>query len=65
MPRNITAACDTIKHMNLMPVYGLNVFSMLKYDTLVLTLDAVNKIESQLLGHMHLLKYPDEKQVCL
>ena len=36
-PENITAAADKIPHINLMPVYGLNVNSMLKHQTLVLT----------------------------
>lgn len=53
MPRNITAATDTIKHVNLMPAYGLNVYSMLKHDTLVLTRAAVDLIESKLLMHIH------------
>jgi len=33
-PTNITAATDEIQHVNLMPVYGLNVISMLKHETL-------------------------------
>ncbi|KAI4461081.1 50s ribosomal protein l4 [Holotrichia oblita] len=53
MPRNITAASDTIKHFNLMPVYGLNVYSMLKHDTLILTARAVDLIEEKLLTHLH------------
>ena len=32
-----------------MPVYGLNVTSMLKHKTLVLTIDAVNTLEEKLL----------------
>ncbi|CAG2176357.1 unnamed protein product [Oppiella nova] len=48
-PRNISLATHPIQHMNLMPVYGLNVFSMLKHETLVLTLDAVQEIETKLL----------------
>ncbi|KRT79434.1 ribosomal protein, partial [Oryctes borbonicus] len=52
MPRNITAATDTIKHVNLMPVYGLNVYSMLKHDTLVLTTEAVDLLEEKLLTHL-------------
>jgi large subunit ribosomal protein L4 len=32
-----------------MPVYGLNVTSMLKHKTLVLTVDAVNSLEEKLL----------------
>lgn len=53
MPRNITAATDTLKHFNLMPVYGLNVYSMLKHDTLVLTTQAVDLIEEKLLTQLH------------
>lgn len=32
---------------------GLNVYSMLKHDTLVLTLSAVEEIEAKLLFHMN------------
>lgn len=48
-PANITAATEPICHVNLMPCYGLNVHSMLKHKTLVLTLDAVNYLEEKLL----------------
>lgn len=53
MPRNITIATDRIKHMNLMPVYGLNVYSMLKHDTLVLTKASAELIENKILMHLH------------
>lgn len=53
MPKNISVATEKIKHFNLMPVYGLNVYSMLKHDTLVLTLAAVEKIEERLLFQLH------------
>jgi len=53
MPKNIALSCEQIKHHNLMPVYGLNVYSMLKHETLVLTLAAVNKLEDKLLHWMH------------
>lgn len=53
MPRNITVATDTIQHVNLMPVYGLNVYSMLKHSTLVLTRTAVDEIESKILHEIH------------
>jgi len=53
MPFNITAATEAHGHYNLMPVYGLNVYSMLKHQTLVLTLAAVNRIEERILFHMH------------
>lgn len=42
-------ASEGINHINVVPVYGLNVFSMLKHETLVLTLDAIKDIEQKLL----------------
>ncbi|XP_072744314.1 large ribosomal subunit protein uL4m [Anoplolepis gracilipes] len=53
MPTNITLATDQIKHINLMPVYGLNVYSMLKHNTLVLTEKAARLIEEKLLYQLH------------
>ncbi|CAH2076151.1 unnamed protein product, partial [Iphiclides podalirius] len=52
-PRNLTVATDSLPHINVMPVYGLNVYSMLKHDTLVLTLAAAEKIEERILHHLH------------
>jgi len=49
MPRNITAAADDIPHVNLMPVFGLNVLSMLRHQTLVLTEAALHRITEKLL----------------
>lgn len=60
-PKNITAASDQIKHINLMPVYGLNVYSMLKHETLVLTVAAVDRLEERLLYHLH---RPDFNSKC-
>jgi len=48
-PERITAAIEEIPHMNLMPVYGLNVSSMIKHQTLVLTERAAKKITERLL----------------
>ncbi|XP_045178237.2 39S ribosomal protein L4, mitochondrial-like [Mercenaria mercenaria] len=53
MPQNIALAASEIGHINLMPVYGLNVYSMLKHETLILTLSAVEKIEKKLLEKLH------------
>nr|XP_033336898.1 39S ribosomal protein L4, mitochondrial [Megalopta genalis] len=53
MPLNITAATDSIAHMTLMPAYGLNVYSMLKYDTLVLTERAARYIEDKILFQLN------------
>lgn len=68
MPRNIVAATELIDHVNLMPVYGLNVYSMLKHETLVLTLSALYEVEDRLLTVMNsargrLLKNPNYKQL--
>lgn len=53
MPVNIALATDKMETVTLMPYYGLNVYSMLKYDTLVITLEALNKIEDRLLFNLH------------
>ncbi|XP_071519980.1 large ribosomal subunit protein uL4m [Panulirus ornatus] len=53
MPRNIIIATETIQHMNLIPVYGLNVHSMLKHETLVLTVSAARCIEERILYHLN------------
>ena len=34
-PKNISLAAHTLGHVNLLPVYGLNVHSMVKHETLV------------------------------
>lgn len=52
-PRNIIAATDSLQHVNIMPVYGLNVYSMLKHDTLVLTQAAAERIEERILTLLH------------
>jgi large subunit ribosomal protein L4 len=48
-PTNITAATDAVQHLNLMPLYGLNVISMLKHETLVLTESAVDELTKKLI----------------
>lgn len=53
MPENITFALLQKPEFNLMPVAGLNVYSILKHETLVLTLSAVEKLEKMLLHQMH------------
>lgn len=51
MPENISVATSEIPYVNIMPVYGLNVYSMLKHDTLVLTEAAVARITERILFH--------------
>ncbi|XP_078496235.1 large ribosomal subunit protein uL4m [Lissotriton helveticus] len=51
MPENILQATDTLKTINLVPAIGLNVHSILKHETLVLTLQTVEFLEQKLLWH--------------
>lgn len=60
-PRNIIVATDHLQHVNIMPVYGLNVYSMLKHDTLVLTQAAAEKIEERILHHFHAVTTEQQK----
>lgn len=52
-PTLITEATEDIPHINLMPVYGLNVNSMIKHETLVLTRRAVHDLTVKLLHALH------------
>ncbi|XP_074428008.1 large ribosomal subunit protein uL4m [Larus michahellis] len=51
MPENIATAVTGLKTINLIPALALNVHSMLKHETLVLTLAAVAFLEEKLLWH--------------
>ncbi|NXX09631.1 RM04 protein, partial [Larus smithsonianus] len=51
MPENIATAVTSLKTINLIPALALNVHSMLKHETLVLTLAAVAFLEEKLLWH--------------
>ncbi|KAL7051344.1 hypothetical protein ACKWTF_004433 [Chironomus riparius] len=53
MPQNISIATDSINYVNLMPVYGLNVYSMLKHDTVVFTKAAAERIQEKILFHLN------------
>lgn len=57
MPRNISIAAWELPTFTLMPVYGLNVYSMMKYETLVLTVAAVKRIEERILAFRNSLYY--------
>lgn len=66
MPYNITAACSKIKGLTLMPTYGLNVYSLLKHNTLVLTTRSLDKLEEKLLfylNHSQFRSSPFEKKI--
>ena len=46
-------AMKNIPHINILPVYSLNVFTMLKHETLVLTVDAAKHIQDRLLFQLN------------
>ncbi|ERE75643.1 39S ribosomal protein L4 [Cricetulus griseus] len=48
-PKNVVAATSRLKSFNLIPAVGLNVYSMLKHQTLVLTLPSIAFLEDKLL----------------
>ncbi|CAG5946028.1 unnamed protein product [Menidia menidia] len=48
---NILQATASLKTVNLIPVIGLNVHSMLKHEAVVLTLDTLGFLEEKLLWH--------------
>ncbi|KAK3561983.1 hypothetical protein QTP86_022361, partial [Hemibagrus guttatus] len=48
---NILQATANLKSINIIPAIGLNVHSMLKHESLVLTLEAVKFLEKKLLWH--------------
>ncbi|XP_058717890.1 large ribosomal subunit protein uL4m, partial [Poecile atricapillus] len=50
-PEKLSAAAEGLKSITLIPALGLNVHSLLKHQTLVLTLDAVTFLERRLLWH--------------
>uniref|UniRef100_A0A2K5S796 Large ribosomal subunit protein uL4m n=1 Tax=Cebus imitator TaxID=2715852 RepID=A0A2K5S796_CEBIM len=49
MPQNIVEATSRLKTFTLIPAIGLNVYSMLKHQTLVLTLPTIAFLEDKLL----------------
>lgn len=49
IPPNLAVATSQLCNFNVMPVYGFNVYSALKHDTLVISLAALDVLESKLL----------------
>ena len=43
-------AARNLPHVNVLPAIGANVYDILKHDTLVLTKDAVEKLEARFNG---------------
>ncbi|CAI5450303.1 unnamed protein product [Caenorhabditis angaria] len=52
----LAEAQEQLAWLNCMPVYGLNCYSIIKYDTVVLSKNALEKIEQRLLQHLHRAK---------
>lgn len=53
IPENLALALETLPHVNFLPVYGLNVHSMLKHDTLVLTKSAAYRIQDKIVEKLN------------
>lgn len=53
IPENLALSTDRLSYVNVMPAYGLNVYSMLKHDTLIMTERAVRYVEDKLLYQIH------------
>jgi large subunit ribosomal protein L4 len=52
-PINLAVACAQIPSFNILPVYGVNCLSLIKYETVVMSVDAVLLLERRMLEHMH------------
>lgn len=50
-PENILKATEELKSVSIIPAIGLNVHSILKYESLILTLETVRFLEEKLLWH--------------
>lgn len=61
MPRNIASAAYNTNGHTLMPLYGLNVYSMLKHETLVITKSAVRLLEERIVKSLNRLEFGPPK----
>lgn len=48
-PQNLVSATNSLNHVNMMSTVGLNVLSMCRHETMVITYDALREIEDRLL----------------
>lgn len=48
IPENLRKSCSNLHKIDALPVIGLNVYDVLNHDTLILTVDALKKIEERL-----------------
>ena len=68
-PLSLTRVLAEMPSFNILPVYGVNCISLIKHDTLVITVDAVLLLEERILSHLHRarplqskFKYMDHKE---
>lgn len=68
----LVEACNEIPSFNIMPVYGLNCYSIMKYETVVVCEEALEILQSRILYHKHRVeplhkkyRYEDMKTVLL
>ncbi|VDM95461.1 unnamed protein product [Thelazia callipaeda] len=72
VPENLAKICDEIPTFNVLPVYGLNCFSIIKHDTVVFSLAALALFQSRILAHKYRAqglqkkyRYMDYKKIIL
>uniref|UniRef100_A0AC35U0H1 39S ribosomal protein L4, mitochondrial n=1 Tax=Rhabditophanes sp. KR3021 TaxID=114890 RepID=A0AC35U0H1_9BILA len=53
MATNIVEATDPLPSFNLMPVYGLNCFSIMKHETIVVSKSALQRLEERILFNLN------------
>lgn len=53
MPENLIDATDKIPSFNIMPLYGLNCYSIMKHETLVISMRALDALERKILNFIH------------
>ncbi|OZC11428.1 ribosomal protein, L4/L1 family [Onchocerca flexuosa] len=51
VPEKLAKVCDEIPTFNVMPVYGVNCFSLIKHDTVVFSLAALQLFQTRILFH--------------
>uniref|UniRef100_A0A8R1U170 CBF domain-containing protein n=1 Tax=Onchocerca volvulus TaxID=6282 RepID=A0A8R1U170_ONCVO len=72
VPEKLAKACDEIPTFNVMPVYGVNCFSLVKHDTVVFSLAALQLFQTRILLHKNRAqtlqrkyRYADYKKIIL
>lgn len=53
VPVSLIDATDQIPSFNVIPLYGLNCFSIMKHETFVISMRALNALEEKILKFIH------------